>query len=450
VSIRPQLFGTDGIRGTFGRYPLDEVTVRRLGLVLARRLTERHAEPRVVLGGDTRASTPVLSGWLAAGLAAGGARCTYLGTVPTPAVAYLTRSLGAAGGVAISASHNPHSDNGIKLFDGDGFKWSPAAEAELEARLRNQGDATGSDRGDPELDVDRRAVEGYLEALAGTLPDERPLNGLTVALDIGHGAASPYAGELFARLGAGVTLTAAEPDGRNINAGCGSMHPEGIARLTRESRSDVGFAFDGDADRVILADETGQIRDGDAILYLWGRDLKRRGRLPGSRLVATSMSNMGLETALGRDGIELVRCGVGDREVVRTMRREGIALGGEQSGHVVNLALSTTGDGLLSALQIAHLRVRAGRPISELVRGFEPYPQIIRNVRVPRKPDLESLPKVRKARDDAVRQLADEGRLVLRYSGTEPLIRIMIEGRDDALIATLAERLASVIDEELS
>ncbi|MCP4658575.1 MAG: phosphoglucosamine mutase [bacterium] len=449
MNTHPQLFGTDGIRGTFGSYPLDESTVRRLGLVLARRLAERHPEPRVVLGGDTRASTPVLSHWLAAGLAAGGAGCTYLGTVPTPAVAYLTRSLGAAGGVAISASHNPHPDNGIKLLDGDGFKWPSAAEAELEARLRASTDAGGSAAA-ADLRVDDRVVAAYLDALAGALPGERPLAGLAVALDAGHGAASPYARELFARLGAGVTLIAAEPDGRNINEGCGSTHPEKIAQLTRENRSDLGFAFDGDADRVIFVDETGRIRDGDAILYLWGRDLQHRGRLPGSRLVATSMSNMGLEAALGREGIELVRCDVGDREVVRTMRREGIELGGEQSGHIVSLSLSTTGDGLLSALQIAHLRVRAGRPISELVRGFEPYPQLIRNVRVQRKPDLESLPKVRDARDGVVRQLAGEGRLVLRYSGTEPLVRIMIEGREHAFVDALAERLASVIAEELS
>lgn len=448
MSNHSQLFGTDGIRGTFGRYPLDESTVRRLGLVLARWLADRHSEPRIVLGGDTRASTPVLSRWLAAGIAAGGAGYTYLGTVTTPAVAYVTRSLGAACGVAISASHNPHPDNGIKLLDGAGFKWQPAAEAEMEARLRAATAAGGGTA--PDLVVDRRAVATYLDALAESLPGERPLAGLAVALDAGHGAASPYARELFARLGARVTLIGAEPDGRNINEGCGSMHPEKIAQLTRESRSDLGFAFDGDADRVIFVDETGQVRDGDAILYLWGRDLRHRGRLPGNRLVATSMSNMGLEVALRRDGIELVRCDVGDREVVRTMLREGITLGGEQSGHIVDLSLSTTGDGLLSALQVAHLRVRARRPISELVHGLRPYPQLIRNVRVQRKPDLESLPRVQDVCDGVVRQLAGEGRLVLRYSGTEPLVRIMLEGREHALITGLAERLASVIAEELS
>ncbi len=478
---RPHLFGTDGIRGTFGVAPLDEPTVRRLGLALARHLdgdggaedvpSGRRAggtpevpakdDVHVVLGGDTRDSTPALCQWLAAGLEKGGARKTFLGTVPTPAVAHVVRERGAACGIAVSASHNPHPDNGIKLIGGDGFKWPPEREAALEARLAETGTpaagtpaagtpAAGAPAGPaPVLEADGEAVSGYLAALAASLSGERPLAGLAVALDTGHGAASAYAEELFASLGARVVIRNDAPNGSNINAGCGSTHPEVIAALVRESSSDVGFSFDGDADRVILADERGEIRDGDVVLYLWARALKAAGRLPGDRLVATSMSNLGLEVALKRQGIELVRCGVGDREVVATLRALGATLGGEQSGHVVQLELATTGDGLLTALQMACLIQRSGRPLSELAAPFERFPQLIRNVRVREKPPLEEIPSVAEGARRLEERLAGEGRLVLRYSGTEPLARIMVEGRDKAEIEALAEELAATITAEI-
>lgn len=442
----PRLFGTDGIRGSFGTYPLDEETVVRLGRALTRQLpgTSSSSPLHVVMGGDTRDSTPTLAGWLAAGLSSQ-ARVQFLGTVPTPAVAQITRKLGAACGVVLSASHNPYPDNGIKLIDGGGFKWSPKREAELEAEMEADSEAAlGLEV--PQLEVDEAAVHSYLKSLANMHdgPTGRPLEGLKVALDTGNGAASAYAQDLFTQLGAITTLVHAAPDGRNINRGCGSTHPEVIADLTRTSGSDLGFSFDGDADRVILADETGTVRDGDVILYLWALDLASKGALPGRQIVATSMSNLGLEEALGRHGIKLVRCDVGDRVVVETLRREGAVLGGEQSGHIVNMNLGTTGDGMLTALAIALLRARGG-PLSEMAAGFERFPQLIRNVRVREKIPFDRLPEVLDVRDRVEKDLEGNGRLVLRYSGTEPLARIMIEGRERSRIEALSQRLAEAL-----
>ena len=445
---KPRLFGTDGIRGTFGEPPLDEPTVRRLGVGLARYLKNSADAPRVVIGGDTRFSTPTVCAWLATGLASHGVEITYAGTVTTPCVAQAARDSNAVAGVAVSASHNPFSDNGIKLIDADGFKWSPEAEAEVEELL-----FAVEDPGDGlvELAVDPEPLASYVvslrKSLAGQIED---LVGLRVALDTANGAASSIARQLFTGLGAMAVIRHHKPDGRNINLDCGSTHPEVIAEMVRREDCDLGFAFDGDADRVVLADETGEVRDGDAILYLWARDLAQKDALPSRRIVATSMSNLGLEAALRREEIAVERCGVGDREVVARMRQEGIVLGGEQSGHIVNLDLSTTGDGLLTALQLAALRQRSGKPLSAMLNGFSTYPQLIRNVKVRHKPPLETLPAVQEASDVVRQRLGDSGRLVLRYSGTEPLVRIMIEGREQAVIEELAEQLAGVLAEELS
>lgn len=446
--MSPRLFGTDGIRGVFGEPPLDRPTVARLGRVLGERLARERTAPRVALGGDTRESTPSLCRWLAAGLGTAGAEPVFLGTVPTPAVAAIVRKMGLAAGVAVSASHNLPPDNGIKLFDGAGFKWSPEAERELEEALETvQGDEREAAL--PELEVASDRVEAYLDTLVAAVGGGQPFAGLHVALDAANGAASPFAGALFERLGARVSLAHAEPDGENVNRGCGSTHPEVIAELTRRSGADLGFAFDGDADRVILADETGEVRDGDVILYLWARELRERGELKGKAIVATSMSNLGLEVASRRHGIELVRCDVGDREVVRTLVDRGLELGGEQSGHVIYLPLATTGDGLATALQMALLRARSDRPLSSLAEGFERFPQLIRNVRVASKPPLENLPRTGALAREIEVELGKEGRLVLRYSGTEPLARIMLEGRDQSHIEELAEKLARAIEDDL-
>ena len=464
----PRLFGTDGIRAPFGTPPLDRGTVTSVATALAATLAEATggAPPTVVLGGDTRESTPEICRWVAAGLAAGGARWRYLGVAPTPAVARLAAELGADAGVAVSASHNPLPDNGVKLLDGRGAKWSEDAERRLEARIAGDGRpaAAGPEREDeegwegdglPDLEADEEAAERWLDLVAASAdgsPDgESPaaLAGLCVALDAANGAASPYARRLFERLGARVQALCDGPDGQNINRGCGSTDPGRLAEAVRAWRCDVGFAFDGDADRAILVDETGAVRDGDAILYLWARALDAAGELPGREIVATSMSNLGLERALAAHGIGVVRCGVGDREVVETMRREGIVLGGEQSGHVVHLGLSQTGDGLLTAVQVARIVRDAGRPVSELLAGFRRFPQVLLSVRVAEKPDLATLPTVAAAADRVERELGDEGRLVLRYSGTEPLARVMIEGPEQARIDRMAEELGAAICAEI-
>ncbi len=452
-----RLFGTDGIRAPFGRYPLDRPTVTGLGRHLAASLRETtgEARPEVVLGGDTRESTPTICAWLAEGLVAGGADPRWVGVLPTAGIASVVRGLGTAAGAVVSASHNPYPDNGIKLIDPWGFKWTEAAEAALESRLlADLPNRAGGNEG-PIFELgsrDEALVENYLEGLASTLPGRRPLAGLRLAVDAGNGAASALAGELFRRLGAGVQVIHASPDGRNVNLGCGSTDTGDLAREVVAGGHHMGVAFDGDADRVILVDEAGGERDGDAILFLWARDLAEAGSLGTPRIVATSMSNLGLERALAEHGIDVERCGVGDREVVETLRRESLLLGGEQSGHVVHLGLSTTGDGLLTALQMAFLVARemrrgdSARPLSDLLAGFTRFPQVLVNVAVREKPDLLGLPAVAAAVEEAEERLGDDGRLVLRYSGTEPLARVMIEGREQAEIEELAGRIAGAIE----
>lgn len=395
----------------------------------------------------------------------------YAGVIPTPGVSFLAGELAADAGLVVSASHNPYPDNGIKLLDAEGFKWSEAAEAELEQRLRAAAETPAPPQPPPlpvppPLIIEADLHERYLSHLASTIAAPGgaapapasggnaasggpPLAGLRVVLDTGNGAASAYAGELFESLGAEVTRLGAAPDGRNVNLGCGSTAPEGLAAAVVAAGAQLGAAFDGDADRCILVDERGEVRDGDAILYLWATQLLAEGRLAPPAIVATSMSNLGLERALARHGIAVVRCGVGDRLVVETMRREGILLGGEQSGHIVRLDLAATGDGLLTAVQMAALVHRAGRPLSELLAAFRRYPQTLVNVRVASKPDLATLPRVTAAARAVEDELGAEGRLVLRYSGTEPLARVMIEGPDQQIIETLAGHLAAVLADEL-
>jgi phosphoglucosamine mutase len=452
-----RLFGTDGVRGVFGTPPLVRELVAPLGRAVGELLARRAPGAPVVLGGDTRWSTPELAQWVADGLAAAGVRTQHAGVVPTPAVAWLARGLRAAAGVAVSASHNPADDNGVKLIDAEGLKWSEADEEAVERQLDGAAPEAGGRGGEqvppgPPLRPDETLAGRYLDGLTATLDaaaGATPLAGLRVALDTANGATAPYAAELFARLGAAVHAIHDLPDGRNINRGCGSTHPQAIAAEVVASGAHLGAAFDGDGDRAILADERGEVRDGDAMLYLWARTLAAAGELVPRRVVATSMSNLGLEVALRRERIEVVRCDVGDRAVVETMRREGIRLGGEQSGHLVHRGLSSTGDGMLTALQLCLAVARAGKPLSELVAGFERYPQLLRNVRVAAKRPFAELPLVAAARRHVEERLGDDGRLVLRYSGTEPLARIMIEGPEQGTIEALADELASAIHSEL-
>ncbi len=445
-----KLFGTDGIRGVFGQPPIDRPTLTALAHELAAFVADESRPvagrgPLFVVGGDTRASTDTLFEWLGEGLAAGGARMLWAGVLPTPGVAYLTRHLGADCGIAISASHNPYEDNGIKLIGADGFKWDAEEEQRLEERVRHSTlpavEKLSCRSPDPEL------AKRYLEELRSALGEGKPLEGMRIAIDAANGAASPHARGLFEGLGAQVHCFHDRPTGRNINVACGSTHTAEIARLTVETGSDLGVAFDGDADRVLVADETGRILDGDALLYLWSIGLKREGSLDPARIVATQMSNIGLERSLARHGIEVVRCEIGDRAVVREMRNRSILLGGEQSGHLVHLGLSTTGDGLLSALQIARF-ARNGR-LSRLVDGLELYPQTLRNTVVREKADFDSVPGLTELVSRVEHTLGHEGRILLRYSGTEPLARIMIEGRDLVEIETMAKEIGDLIDRHL-
>jgi phosphoglucosamine mutase len=452
-----RLFGTDGIRGQFGEYPLTEGPVTALGEILGQYLVSSSGSRQVVLGGDTRASTPTLCTWLATGLARFGAQPVVAGTLPTAASAWLTRRFGLGLGVAVSASHNPHPDNGIKLFGPRGYKLSDEEELAVEnallARLAGRFEQPAAAATIPSAasEVAAHAHWGlrYLDGLLETLPGDARLDGLHLVLDVAHGAATPYARQLFESAGARVTLLADRPDGRNINLDCGSTHPGFLATWMRDNGGDLGLAFDGDADRVIAVDAAGAPRDGDALLYLWAMDLQSRGELRSSAVVATSMSNLGLDRALAERRIRLVRCDVGDRAVMQTLRHEGLVLGGEQSGHIVHLGLSTTGDGLLTGLHVASIVARAGRPLAELLAGFERFPQLLRNIRVQRKIPFAQVPRIQAMARAIETELGARGRLVLRYSGTEPLARIMLEGPDLATISALAERLEEEIREQL-
>jgi len=443
------IFGTDGIRGSFGRPPIDPDTITRVGWALGEMLRERGtARPLVVLGGDTRDSTPEVSSWVEQGLLAAGAEIANAGVVPTPAVAALVRELGAAAGVSISASHNPWRDNGVKLFDALGFKWSQEEERRLESRLgaapKLDGPLEeGTSTPDPALG------ERYIERLLRALPEARALEGLRITVDAANGAASPWARRLFEAAGARVAAFHDQPDGENINVDCGSTVTGEIARLVRDAGGDVGVSFDGDADRCMAADESGRVLDGDAILFLLARDRRARGALDPALVVVTEMSNLGLDAALHRVGIDVVRCGVGDREVVEEMRRRGAVLGGEQSGHLVCLDLGSTGDGLQSALQLALLVARGQAPLSRLAAPFETFPQTLHNVRVARKEKFEQVPGLGELLASVRAKLGDEGRVLLRYSGTEPLARVMIEGRDKATIEEMASEIAQTIERHL-
>jgi phosphoglucosamine mutase len=442
------LFGTDGIRARFGDEPLTEATVRRVGAALGRHLEAIGAPKLVVVGGDTRRSKEAIAGWLNQGLATAGVATLDLGTIPTPAVAWWAPRLDAGAGVVVSASHNPAEDNGIKLFDPRGFKWPTAEERALEERIAATAPPLHVEDLAPAREVPD-AANRYLRWLAKEAGGGPALAGKRIVLDTANGAASALAGPLFRALGAQVELLFDRPDGDNINRGCGSTAPGALQAAVVAGGHDLGFAFDGDADRCLLVDERGELRDGDAMLFLWAGALRRRGELASPRVVATSMSNLGLERALAALGVDVVRCDVGDREVVETLRRSGLRLGGEQSGHLVDLHLSTTGDGLLTAVRIAAILARGGEPVSVALRDFHRFPQILLNVEVARKPAFDTLPGVTSAARAAEERLGAEGRLVLRYSGTEPLARVMIEGPDAATIRALAEEIAGALRDEI-
>jgi phosphoglucosamine mutase len=445
-----KLFGTDGIRAIAGEAPLDRATIYAVGLALAHQLHSTHRVPHFVLGKDTRESGEWISETIAAGLVAGGATVANAGVITTPAIAYLTRKYGFATGIVISASHNPWQDNGIKLFGSDGYKLPDVLELAIEDeifRLLAPSKAFVETAGAlPPVDaVYRHDYESYLR---GAVPG-LTLAGVHAVIDCANGAASAIAPELFAELGGRVELTHHSPDGRNINANCGALHPEIVAAETKARSADIGITFDGDADRVLFADAHGRVVNGDAVLLLAARALKAQGRLASDTVVATTMSNMGLEAALSRDSIRMLRAPVGDKYVLEMMQKHGASLGGEQSGHILFPHLATTGDGLLTALVILDIVCRAGHPLEELVADLKVFPQVIVNVRVREKKPLDQLATVAGTISEAEQALAGRGRVVVRYSGTEALARVMIEAESEDEMRHHAEQIAAAIRAEL-
>jgi phosphoglucosamine mutase len=444
-----KLFGTDGIRAVAGQAPLDATTVYAIGLALAHILGAKTPTPRVLLGMDTRESSEWIAATLTAGLDAGGASVESAGVITTPAVAFLTHTHGFATGVVISASHNPWQDNGIKLFGPDGYKLPDAVELAIEEEIfRQLAVSTTSPQRTVPPAVNEADRAEYVRFLLASVP-EVSLDGKKIVIDCANGAASSVAPQLFSDLGGEVLITHASPDGRNINEACGALHPEMVAVQVTRCKASMGITFDGDADRALFADEHGRVVNGDAVLLLAARDLQVRGLLTNSTVVATTMSNMGLEAALKRSGIEMLRAAVGDKYVLEQMIATGAALGGEQSGHIIFSGRSTTGDGLLTALLLLDVVHRSGKSLAELVADLKVFPQVIVNVKVREKRPLEGIPNVAAAIRAAEVELADSGRVVIRYSGTEALARVMIEAESEPLMRHHADTIAAAIRTEI-
>jgi phosphoglucosamine mutase len=456
-----KLFGTDGIRGIAGQAPLDPATIHAVGLAVAHHLG---SAPRVLIGQDTRESSDWIAATLTAGLTAGGATVESAGVITTPAVACLTRAHSFAAGIVISASHNPWQDNGIKLFGPDGFKLPDSTELAIEAEIfRHLADedvilsGAKNPRISPEApptpppvnDADRAE---YIRFLLAAVPG-LSLDGRTLVIDCANGAASAIAPQLFAELNANgggtVILTHASPNGRNINEHCGALHPEVVAKEVVAQKASMGITFDGDADRALFADQHGNVVNGDAVLLLAARDLKALNLLTNNTVVATTMSNMGLEAALKRSNIKMLRAPVGDKYVLEQMLATGAALGGEQSGHIIFSGRSTTGDGLLTALLLLDIVHRSGQTLAELTADLKTFPQVIVNVHVREKRPLADIPTVAAAIAAAESELAGSGRVVIRYSGTEALARVMIEAESEPLMQHHAQTIANAIRTEL-
>jgi phosphoglucosamine mutase len=442
-----ELFGTDGIRGVPGTPPLDDATLYAAGRSLGTYLKQTSPAAHVLIGMDTRESGPHIAAVLAAGLGNAGVSVDFAGIITTPGVACLVRQRGFQAGVVISASHNPFQDNGVKLFSSAGMKFPDAIEETLEEDIfkhRRQ----PAPKNPPALKADETLDARYLDFLRSKVIPGAKLSSLRLVLDCANGAAYKLGPELFASLGAHVIAMGVEPDGRNINADSGSLHLEGLQKRVVAERAGLGIAFDGDADRAMFVCQSGRVVNGDGVLLAAARQLKSAGKLKGNRVVATSMSNLGLERVLAREGIELARAAVGDRYVLEEMLRSNNVLGGEQSGHVIFLDDSPAGDGLLTAVKIASLVSMNGR-LESLITGLKDYPQIIVNVKVKSKPPLESLPRVSRALAEAQSALGDNGRVVLRYSGTEPLARVMVEAEEDADVQRYSQTLADALRESI-
>ena len=447
---KPQLFGTDGIRGVAGQYPLDREMVHRLGQALGRTLPSIvGGDPHeVILGEDTRESSAWISRVFAAGLTSTGVKVDYAGVITTPGVAFLTRHHGFAAGVMVSASHNPYQDNGIKIISSAGMKLPESVELEIERALE---DVKPGAAGAPELPLepDPELLNDYLDFLESLVPAGVDVSRYRLVVDAANGAASRVIPSLLNRLGIKARLLSAGPNGRNINLRCGSLHPETMAQETRSGKADLGVAFDGDADRAIFATPEGHIADGDHILFALAPFLKGRGCLKGDAVVGTLMTNLGLELALARQGIGLKRTQVGDKCVLAEMLSSGINLGGEPSGHLIFLDISPAGDGIITLLEVLRLLAETRQTLAELVSDLKQFPQIIRNVRVEQKPPLDSIPAVAQAIAEFREECGERGRVVVRYSGTEPVARVMIEAEEAEAVQRHAARIAQAIEAAL-
>jgi phosphoglucosamine mutase len=439
------LFGTDGIRGTAGTFPLDAATVRRVGAALVKALP--HQDAKLLIGRDTRESGVWIERELAHGARLAGATVHSIGVGPTPAVAYLTGSLDFDAGVVISASHNPYQDNGIKVFSGAGVKYGGQFESRIEALVSDS--AWELSRGDaPEV---RHAdhLRKYSEHARSVLPNLAKLGRVRLAVDCANGAMTAVAPALFEELGFDLTVLGDEPDGQNINKGVGSTHPEKLAAVVKQGGYRLGVAFDGDGDRAILVDGDGRVLDGDHVMLMCAKQMKAEGRLRGNAVVATVMSNIGLEIALKALGIELIRTKVGDKYVMEEMQKREFSLGGEQSGHLIFSEHLFTGDGLITALSVLRTMAASGRELADLADDLTTYPQVLLNVRVREKADLETIPEVAAIMEQVEQGLGGNGRLLVRYSGTEPLLRVMLEGQDLKQIDRWARQIVDAVNKAI-
>ncbi len=446
-----RLFGTDGVRGVANVYPMTAEVAMQLGRAAAHLFKDADRRHRILIGKDTRLSCYMIENALVAGICSMGVDAYLIGPMPTPGIAFLTASMRADAGIMISASHNPFQDNGIKFFSRDGFKLPDSMELEIEGLI----DTGKIDSLRPiASDVGKAyriddASGRYIVFLKHSFPRDLDLNGLKIVLDCANGAAYKIAPTVLEELGAEVIRLGVSPNGTNINAGGGSLHPDVMAKAVLENQADLGIALDGDADRVLFVDEKGALVDGDHVMAICATDMLQEKKLAKETVVATVMSNMGLDIAIRQAGGKIVKTAVGDRYVVEEMRKSGYNLGGEQSGHMIFLEHNTTGDGMISALQVLAIMQRSGRKLSDLAGVMTSLPQVLLNVRVDRKAELESVPLVQKAIEKAEADLGDSGRVLIRYSGTEPLLRIMLEGEDEKQILELAHDIATEVEKSL-
>lgn len=441
-----RLFGTDGIRGVAGEFPMDARTAHAFGIALGFWAKKHDSQPEVLIGMDTRESGPWLAEHVAAGLAHEGVRTRFAGLITTPGVAYLTRTQRFVAGVMISASHNPYQDNGLKAFDHSGFKLPDDQEKIVEDHIFELLER-GFDEQPLPVHVDETLDQAYADYLASLI--HTPLTATSLVLDCAHGAAAHLAPALFSSLGASIVAIGISPNGRNINLNTGALHVESLRERVLAERADAGIAFDGDADRCIMVSHTGKIIDGDSVLLIAGKALKMAGKLNGSLVVSTVMSNIGLQRALAANGIEMLRTPVGDKYVLEEMVRRDAILGGEQSGHVIFRDAATTGDGMLTALRVLEIMKRTGKDLDALSADLKVYPQKLVNIRVKVKKPLHDMPEVQKEIRLAEEAFNDSGRVVVRFSGTEPLARVMVEGPTDEQVAHFAEKIAGAIRAEL-